>query len=281
MTRSRVAGRRGRPRTERPPRISDRRWGLISGASLAACGVLIAAVLSPVGDVVREHVKGLLGSDEVVARVTADALHSPCVQAYGVPKAEESVLPRDGTAQMRQLIDDPRALRRWVKAHDVAFLGDLSLDIFSATRSPEVLTLQDIRVTVVSKHPAGRMEPLAAACGGAGLFHWFHVPLDRLPVGRTVSVREIYQRWPQAAVPPPPDAREEPELAQQAEQLRQLRLPLEVSAGDPEDIRIVAEAEHCDCRWRAELVWVQPGKDPVKTVVDLDGRPFRTVGTLP
>lgn len=57
---------------------------------------------------------------------------------------------------------------------------------------------------------------------------------------------------------------------------RPIDFPYKVSESDPEFFFIFASTRRCDCTWIAELRWSSRGK-PGTTVIDDDGRPFRTI----
>jgi hypothetical protein len=246
---------------------------------VAVIGLLLGAVFTPLGTEIEDMVTRITGAGGDELEVTAQPVLSPCDQAWGVAKGQGYQPPDSDSPESRKLMEGYAAMREWIKRHDAASLDDLSLNIFVAGSSTRVATLLDVRVKVLEKAPAQPVEPLSVQCGGPGFFHWFHIPLDLLPVGRAVSAGEIYDRWPSTAVPPSPDPSKQPELAGQAENVRPLSLPLEVSAADSESLRVVAEATDCDCRWEIQLVWDVPGQDVRTTTVNMDGRPFRTVGT--
>jgi hypothetical protein len=260
-------------------RFSERTWAIISGTVVAVIGLFLGAVFTPLGTEIGDMVARITGAGGDELEITAQPVLNPCDQAWGVTKSQGYQPPDGGTPESRKLMEGDDAMREWIKKHDAASLDELSLNIIVAGSSARVATLLDVRVKVLAKAPARPMEPLAVPCGGPGFFHWFHIPLDLLPVGRAVSVSEIYDRWPATAVPPSPDPNKEPIAAEQAESVRPLSLPLEVSAADSESLRVVAEAKDCDCRWEIQLVWGVAGQDVRTATVDMDGRPFRTVGT--
>jgi hypothetical protein len=264
---------------EQTARSSERSWTIISGTVVALIGLFLGAVLTPLGTEIEDLVTRITGAGGDELEVTAQPVLSPCDQAWGVATSQGYQPPDIDSPESRKLMEGGGAMQEWIRKHDAASLDDLSLNIFLAGSSTRVATLLDIQVKVLEKAPAQPMKPLSVPCGGPGFFHWFHIPLDLLPVGRAVSASEIYDRWPSTAVPPSPDPNKQPQLARQAENVRPLSLPLEVSAADSESLRVVAEATDCDCRWEIQLVWDVPGQDVRTTTVNMDGRPFRTVGT--
>jgi hypothetical protein len=277
LAKARRAGRRSRePYVS--GRLSERAWTIVNGAAVALIGLALTAVFTPVGSALSAGVESLIGVSDDNVEVTARPLLSPCDQPWALPKDRAHLLPEPGTPKSLELMNDSAAMRKWLVENDGAALGELSVDVLLAGSSQRVVTLLDVKIKVTGQRPAPPMEKLVVPCGGPGLFHWFHVPLDRLPVGRAVSLREIYDRWPQIAVPPTPDPQQDPIMSEQAESLQQLRLPIEISESDSETLRIVAEATGCDCRWTIELVWAVAGQEPRTRTVDFDGRPFRTAG---
>ena len=61
-----------------------------------------------------------------------------------------------------------------------------------------------------------------------------------------------------------------------------MEFPYEVSATEPEVFLIAAHTERYDCTWVAELFWTT-GDEKGSTIIDSDGKPFRTtsIGEAP
>ncbi|MDX3854960.1 hypothetical protein PV679_30750 [Streptomyces sp. AK02-01A] len=199
---------------------------------------------------------------------------SPCDQQWAIPPG------RYGAAldEFRQRADgdwQTESLIAWLKKHDAVAQNTFTLYLDTSTTGKKA-TLHDIRVKVISRKETPRLKPFRPGCGGPGYYHSFSIPLRQLPVGRAVSVREMYQRWPdQVALGA--EAMAGAELDQLgADRARPLQLPLTMSSDDPESLRILAVAEDGYYAWELQLVWAVAGENPETHTVDFDGAPFRT-----
>ncbi|TDC90936.1 hypothetical protein [Actinomadura sp. 7K507] len=240
--------------------------------------LFLTAMFAPVGNKVTQAVGRLFG-DEPKVEITASAINSPCDQRWGVPRSGGYRPPAQDSGEALALMRDQTAFGKWAGDHDAAAMDGLDIDIFAAGPRDQTAVLTDVRIKVIERKPAIPMEPLRLPCGGPGEFSWFEVPLDVLPIGRAVSAREIYRRWPQSAVAAP-NSKTRPAEHARAEKVRRLSLPMSLTQSDPEALRITGKPGSTDVRWQIELVWTIPGKEQKNSVVDWDGRPFRTAGTV-
>ncbi len=190
-----------------------------------------------------------------------------CTQGWALDAGRSGEVPEADSPEANRLADDPDALRDWVREHDAAALEEMNLDLALLGRTSRSVLLRDVQVRLVSKEPAGDALALPLGCGGPAALRSFSVPLDLLPLGRPVSLTEIYERWPSLAVPAPAAGHN----------ITPLELPLMISEAEPEVLRISARANACDCRWELILTWAVAHEDPVRTVVRLQDRPFRTM----
>jgi hypothetical protein len=246
----------------------------VGSAVLAAT---FAAAFTPFGDAVEGLVRRVtgLGTDQI--EVTAFPQIDPCLQTWGVPEDQGYRPPLPGSHELDRFVKDVSTMRPWIRAHDAAGLGGLELDVLAGGSSEATVTLLDLRIKIVQRSPAPVMLPLQAECGGQGVTYSLQVPLDRLPVGRPVSVREIYRRWPGESLPAPSDPTDPIEV-ERAANTKRFHLPMTLSSSDPQVLRIFAMSTASDVRWEAVLVWARAGQESTTTAITFDGKPFRTVG---
>ena len=137
----------------------------------------------------------------------------------------------------------------------------ITLRIFASDGLNHAITLTGLEFHVVSRAPAiqGTRLNIQAGCGGAGEFRFGYVDLD---------------------LPPPywvPNAKIPVNVRADA-----LKFPYTVTANDPEELLITVTTARCDCRWYAELEWVD-GAIVGRTKITDIGLPFDTTahGRLP
>lgn len=144
----------------------------------------------------------------------------------------------------------------WARRHGGvdADMTAVQVVLEGATQYPVVLTGLTVEVVHRAASPREGVHYMVTGGGPVGV-RFFDVMLDKSPP----SVRSI----PAEFEPLKPA----------------IDFPYKVSQTDPEVLDIRAYASKCDCTWRANLQWVYHGKHG-STVIDEDGKPFRTVAGL-
>jgi len=141
----------------------------------------------------------------------------------------------------------------WARAHGGVDADMTAVQVVLEGATPYPVILTRLTVEVVDRAtPARRGVHYVVSGGGPVGVRFFDVMLDKRPP----TVHSI----PAEFKPLKPA----------------IDFPYKVSQTDPEVLDIRAYALKCDCTWRANLQWVYHGKHG-STVIDDDGRPFRTV----
>ncbi len=116
------------------------------------------------------------------------------------------------------------------------------------------IILTDLKIHVVSRKPAiqGTLLNVAGGCGAGGTFRYGYVNLDLPP-----------PYWvPRAQIPT-------------AVRAQALRFPYTVTANDPEILFITVTTKRCNCRWYAQLYWID-GSVSGSTKITDNGQDFAT-----
>ncbi|MGH3344612.1 MAG: hypothetical protein ACRDPK_17440 [Carbonactinosporaceae bacterium] len=221
-----------------------------TAAKTIAAGILIGALV--------EVMTGALSSgfSAVAARLwggdpmTIAVVHQddPCV-GWVIPRPPASIVSPPTDENSAEYLD-------WVAHRGGVDAGTTTVDLILRGNSAKAVVLRDMRVVVTKRRPPVEGTHLATACGGPATRRLFDVNLDRQP----------------------PSVLAKAETSPGDEPQQPVEFPYQVAQGDPEVITIVAKTRDCDCSWVAELDWVD-GEEQHTTVIDNDGRPFRTTST--
>jgi hypothetical protein len=130
-------------------------------------------------------------------------------------------------------------------------------------KTPFAVVITSLEVVVTGRSPAPTGTVLRNGCGGEISYRWLVVDLDDDPPRVRSEVDEVIIEL----LPPESPAEREP-----------IRFPYQVSSTDPEVFEIVTNTVDCDCSWVAVVSWQSGGRSG-RTVVDNDGRDFRTIGS--
>lgn len=141
----------------------------------------------------------------------------------------------------------------WARAHGGVDADMTAVQVVLEGATPYPVILTGLTVDVIHRAAPSRKGVHYMVTGGGPVgVRYFEVILDKRPP----TVRSI----PAEFKPRKPA----------------IDFPYKVSETDPEVLDIRAYALKCDCTWRANLQWIYHGKHG-STVIDDDGRPFRTV----
>jgi hypothetical protein len=132
--------------------------------------------------------------------------------------------------------------------------------------STEPVILHDLRINVTDRGPPLGGTYVVLGGGDITPVRWLMVDLDASPPEITESV----DGRPILADLYPKKYEEQPEDP--------VTFPYKVSATEPEVFYLVAETKRCYCEWTAELLWTT-GESEGSTIIDDDGKPFRTTST--
>ncbi|WP_073946412.1 hypothetical protein [Streptomyces kebangsaanensis] len=246
------------------------------GAALAAVGVVTAALFTPLGQEMTSWVSDKFGWGKTEGQVTALPLLDPCEQDWVMPAKERD----EADAAYRKDAENAwkeEGLVSWLKAHDAIALKTSTVDIDVSTDSQENAVLHDVRIKVTDRKESPELAAFQPECGGPGYYYSFGVPLHELPVGRSVSVREMARRWPDLVVLPSEETGADASAAEVTERARPLTLPMTMSVEDIAKLRIKAFTDKGLCQWEIQLVWAVAGDEERHTeTIDFEGEPFRT-----
>ncbi|MFJ9809905.1 helix-turn-helix domain-containing protein [Streptomyces sp. NPDC101158] len=151
--------------------------------------------------------------------------------------------------------------RSWAAAQGAVDGGETLVRVSVQGKSAAAVVLQALHVRVVDR---GAPLPWAAyrmddGCGGAVTPRRFEVDLDRpRPVARALDGYDA--------------------SGEEGRTLPAVSFPYTVSAAEPEELLVSAQAAGCDCRWYLELEWSSEGRRGTVRIGDEDGAPFRTSG---
>jgi hypothetical protein len=167
-----------------------------------------------------------------------------CSHEYVVGKPPEQVPPPPA----------PQDAGIWARTQNAVHGRETIVEISVQGRTSTAVVLEALRVRVVGRTaPAkGNVFSTDQGCGGSLTPRTFAVDLDvDRPIARSLPGND-------AGTPIPA-----------------VRMPYQVSAQDPEVLRVTARTETCDCRWYLELDWSSQGRTG-SVRIDDNGRPFRT-----
>jgi hypothetical protein len=151
--------------------------------------------------------------------------------------------------------------RSWAAAQGAVDGGETLVRVSVQGKGAAAVVLQALHVRVVER---GAPLPWAAyrtddGCGGAVTPRRFEVDLDRpRPVARALDGYDA--------------------TGEEGRKLPAVSFPYAVSAAEPEELLVSAQAAGCDCRWYLELEWSSEGRRGTVRIGDEDGAPFRTSG---
>jgi hypothetical protein len=148
----------------------------------------------------------------------------------------------------------------WVRQTGAVPHSTTEVDLVVQGRSAAQVTLLDLRVRVVGRHPAVSGTLFELEGGDPGAFRAVTVDLDTEPptLGSFFDDHIIPGNVP-------------------AYERQPIRFPYRVSLSDAETFEVVAHANTCDCEWVIELTWAAEGRTGTKTIDDA-GKPFRLSG---
>ncbi|MFJ2017906.1 hypothetical protein [Streptomyces nodosus] len=245
---------------------------------LAVLGAIAVAMFTPLGTEITSWVSDLTGWGKPEGSVAVAPLLHPCEQKWAMPPAKRNEAAAAYAREKDGLWKDDAGLISWLKTHEAIALNSSTIDVDVSTDARDKAVLHDVRVRVTRREPAPELAALQPSCGGPGYYYSFGVPLHELPVGRTVSVREMYERWRDEVVLPEEETGQGARANSDTESARPLTLPMTMSVEDPASLRIKAFTKEDLCEWEIELVWTMAGEDERHTeTVDFDGDPFKTV----
>ncbi|MFJ5076013.1 helix-turn-helix domain-containing protein [Streptomyces sp. NPDC088553] len=230
-----------------PSERRRRRWGwvgVVCGALAVAGTVTLGAVLLPG----KTRERAAEPAAPLTWTVASDLWKNGCGHTYLV---ERTPPPPPEAADARS----------WAAAQGAVDGGETLVRVSVQGKSAAAVVLQALHVRVVER---GAPLPRAAyrmddGCGGAVTPRRFEVDLDRpRPVARALDGYDA--------------------SGQEGRTLPAVSFPYVVSAAEPEELLVSAEAAGCDCRWYLELEWSSEGRRGTVRIGDEDGAPFRTSG---
>ncbi|MGH3343997.1 MAG: hypothetical protein ACRDPK_14240 [Carbonactinosporaceae bacterium] len=235
---------------EEPPSASPSRYRRAWKAAKAiAAAVLIGALVEvmtgALSSVFSAVAARLWGGDPMT--IAVDHLEDPCA-GWVIPRPPGS-LGTPPAPESPEYFD-------WADRRGGVDAGTTAADLILRGNSAKAVVLRDMRIVVTKRRPPVDGTHLFNACGGPVTRRLFDVDLDRQPPSIVAKAEASPGEKPQ----------------------RPVEFPYQVAQGDPEVITIVTRTRDCDCSWVAELDWVD-GEEQHTSVIDNDGRPFRTTST--
>ncbi|MFJ5139826.1 helix-turn-helix domain-containing protein [Streptomyces sp. NPDC088707] len=230
-----------------PSERRRRRWGwvgVVCGALAVVGTVTLGAVLLPG----KTRERAAEPPAPLTWTVASDLWKNGCGHTYLV---ERTPPPPPEAADARS----------WAAAQGAVDGGETLVRVSVQGKSTAAVVLQALHVRVVDR---GAPLPWAGyrmddGCGGAVTPRRFEVDLDRpRPVARALDGYDA--------------------SGQEGRTLPAVSFPYAVSAAEPEELLVSAEAAGCDCRWYLELEWSSEGRRGTVRIGDEDGAPFRTSG---
>ena len=164
------------------------------------------------------------------------------------PQKIGSIPPGSGPRRNGKTWDQAPAAFGAVPADPVTLL------ISATSTLNHAITLTDLKFHVVSRAPAirGTRLNILEGCGAGGTFRFGYINLDLSP-----------PYWvPNAKIP-------------ETYRADALKFPYTITANDPETLWITLTTTRCDCRWYAELDWID-GTAVGQTKITDNGLAFAT-----
>lgn len=256
------------------------------GLVAAAVGAVSLTFFGPFGNEITSWVEDTFGWGKAATESEVGVGHPDSVSLCGGDWAMPLEEAERAKAELREHKGDDQwpggDMDAWLNDHQAAerLNSRIYLDLF--TDSSQKAVLHDVRIKVTARTPAPKMEafdscppPHATQDPEHVYYRTMDIPLHALPVGHTVSVKEI-PRW--SGRPGASTSTSSPAEGEPMTNNRPMAFPLALSAQDPASLIVQAFTDRGLCEWEIYMVISTPGNGGFQTKkVDFSGHPFRTV----